>query len=357
MSASQTTPAVLTQRLNVGTASAGPGERSFGVIEVALPDKQTLPVPCWVIRGRRAGESDPVLYVHSTQHGNEISGIEVVRRVAQALDPRRLRGTVIAVPVANPLALQWRRHHYLQGPEEAYQGRPALDIDHFWPGDAGGTHVQRLAHALWQQGVRQATHVLDLHTWNRWQAAATTVRPWHAPSLELAKAFGLWVQAKPRVELDEQEPGSVTAVSIQHGKAACSPNFTGQWDIYEPEVRRGVAGLRRVLRTLGMLPGRPDSQAAPPVFSPDDLLDVRVDAPGYFLPRARPEQRVRRGDVLGVHIPLDTFQEQPVIAPIDGLVYLVGAITPGADVALPSMMPLAPAGGRVARLLPLDAVS
>ena len=99
---------------------------------MALEGGQEEPVACWVLQGRRPG---PVLYVHSTQHGNEISGVEVVRRVAQSLDPRRLRGTLVAVPVANPLALRWRCHHYLQGPEEAYQARPELDLDHVWPGE------------------------------------------------------------------------------------------------------------------------------------------------------------------------------------------------------------------------------
>ena len=152
-----------------------------------------MPVACWVLQGRRPG---PVLYVHSTQHGNEISGVEVVRRVAQALDPRRLRGTLVAVPIANPLAFRWRRHHYLQGPEEAYQARPELDLGQAWPGDPAGSAPERLAHALWDGAARHATHVIDLHTWNRWQAAATTVDAWHAPSLDLALAFGLWVQAR-----------------------------------------------------------------------------------------------------------------------------------------------------------------
>jgi predicted deacylase len=348
----------------VGSATAGPGERGFGHIEVALPDGETLRVACWVVRGREDG---PVLYVHSTQHGNEISGIEVVRRVTQTVDPRRLRGTLIAVPIANPLAFHWRRHHYLQAPEEAYQGRPELDIDHWWPGQADGTHAQRLAHALWHNAVQHATHVLDMHTWNRWQAAATTVRPQHGPSLDLARAFGQWVQCRSEASEATAAPfppfGSITGVAIRHGKAACAPNFTGQWDIYEPEVRRGVAGLRNVLHYLEMLPGEPWPMApdhgaaprgrpAPPVFNPDDLVDVMAPRAGIFLPRVRPEARVQRGESLGQLVPFDDFAPVDVESPHDALVYLVGAISAGADVSPASMMPIAKEGGRVARLLP-----
>jgi predicted deacylase len=236
--------------------------------------------------------------------------------------------------------------------------------------------------------VQQATHVLDMHTWNRWQAAATTVRAWHAPSLALAKAFGLWVQARPRPAAeDEASTGSVTGIAIRHGKAACAPNFTGQWDIYEPEVRRGVAGLRNVLRHLGMLPGPPlhpgavaragaaaggpggaaagtgrdpfgrtrdGIYAAPPVFSVEDLVDVRAPAAGLFLPRVRPEDHVRQGQELGVLVGFGDFRPQPVAAPVDAVVHLVGAVSAKCDVALPPMMPIAASGARVARLLPLS---
>ena len=305
------------------------------------------------------GRPGPVLYVHSTQHGNEISGIEVVRRVAQALDPRRLRGTLVAVPIANPLAFRWRRHHYLQGPEEAYQARPELDLGQAWPGDPAGSAPERLAHALWDGAARHASHVIDLHTWNRWQAAATTVDAWHAPSLDLALAFGLWVQARRQPAPPEEGASrSLPRVAIEQGKAACAPNLTGQWDIYEPEVRRGVAGLRQVLRHLGMWP---QSRRRPPppgavVFATDDLVDVRVPDEGIFLPRTRPEQRVARGAVLGELVRLADLRAEPVRAPLDALVYLVGAIGPGADVALPPMMPVASADGRVARLLPVDRI-
>ena len=61
----------LAARFGAGTASAAPGERAFGHLSATLPDGQTVPFALWVVNGRRPG---PVLYVHSTQHGNEISG-------------------------------------------------------------------------------------------------------------------------------------------------------------------------------------------------------------------------------------------------------------------------------------------
>jgi predicted deacylase len=169
--------------------------------------------------------------------------------------------------------------------------------------------------------------------------------------LELAKAFGLWVQRRPERSVEEDETGSITSAAIRAGKAACAPNFTGQWDIYESEVRRGVAGLRNVLKRLGMIDGEP-SRDEPPIYSTDELADVRAPYAGIFLPRVKPEARVQRGERLGVLVRLSDFKEEDVAAPVDGLVQRIGALSAGADVALPPMMPIASDGGVVARLLP-----
>jgi hypothetical protein len=91
----------------------------------------------------------------------------------------------------------------------------------------------------------------------------------------------------------------------------------------------------------------------PPVFSLDDLAGVEAPAAGLFLPRVRPEERVRPGQSLGTLVRIDDFTEIDVPGPIDALVYRIGAIGPNADVALPPMMPIAAAGATVARLLPM----
>ena len=116
-------------------------------------------------------------------------------------------------------------------------------------------------------------------------------------------------------------------------------------------MRRGVAGLRNVLRALGMMEGE-TALPEPPVYATDELVDVRVPHAGIFLPRVKPEVRVSHGQRLGVLVGLGDFREQEVVAPVDGLVQRIGAASANCDVALPPMMPVAAPGGLVARLLP-----
>ena len=291
-------PALTRGRFRAGTAEAGPGERAFGHLSALLPDGQEARVACSVLHGGRPG---PVLYVHSTQHGNEISG----SRWCAGWPRRSTRAACGAPWWPCPSPTPWPSAGGPPLPAGAGGGLPGPPGAGPGPGLArrpGGVGARAIGPRPVGRRRRHASHVIDLHTWNRWQAAATTVDAWHAPSLDLALAFGLWVQARRQPAPPEEGASrSLPRVAIEQGKAACAPNLTGQWDIYEPEVRRGVAGLRQVLRHLGCGPSpaarRPHRGAV--VFATDDLVDVRVPDEGIFLPRTRPEQRVARGAVLG----------------------------------------------------------
>ena len=96
--------------IEVGGVTAGRGELKKGVIKgVELVNNVSIDIPVLVMNGVEEG---PTLLLMSTQHGTEIQGIEVIRRVMrERLDPKALRGAVISVPVANPLAFM--HHQYL----------------------------------------------------------------------------------------------------------------------------------------------------------------------------------------------------------------------------------------------------
>src|SRR3972149_2813944 len=137
----------------IGTVKCEPGTLSVGYIESAYrQDGMRVMIPLIVLHGLETG---PVLWIGSTMHGNEIPGCEVIRRLArERLDPRRIRGTVVAAPVQNPVA-------YLDSSRLILHD--GTDINRVFPGDPGGTLTQRIAHDLYHGGVARANVVLDLH--------------------------------------------------------------------------------------------------------------------------------------------------------------------------------------------------
>ena len=92
----------MSSKLTVGDVTVAPGEMAFGrLVPGRMAWSQELSVPLIVVNG--AGDG-PRLWLSAVVHGPEATGTEVIRRVLrEALDPKKLRGSIIAVPIANPL--------------------------------------------------------------------------------------------------------------------------------------------------------------------------------------------------------------------------------------------------------------
>jgi len=110
-----------------------------------------LLTPIAVIHGSRVG---PSLCVVAGIHGDEVNGVDVVRRLLRRVDPEELRGTVIAVPIANLSAFR-RGSRYL--PDRR-------DLNRFFPGRAYGSSASRIAYGIFESVVRHCDGLVDLHT-------------------------------------------------------------------------------------------------------------------------------------------------------------------------------------------------
>ncbi|HSN70088.1 MAG TPA: succinylglutamate desuccinylase/aspartoacylase family protein, partial [Steroidobacteraceae bacterium] len=110
-----------------------------------------VPTPVMVVNGKGPG---PVLCLTAAVHGDELNGIEVVRRVIDELDPEELNGAVIGVPIVN-----------LQG---FYRGSRYLpdrrDLNRYFPGNARGSAATRTAYAFFTQVIAHCSALIDLHT-------------------------------------------------------------------------------------------------------------------------------------------------------------------------------------------------
>ncbi|MDH5200931.1 MAG: succinylglutamate desuccinylase/aspartoacylase family protein, partial [Candidatus Bathyarchaeota archaeon] len=98
------------EKIEVGDVTVGKGGFGKGVIRgIELVNNVGVDIPVMAMNGADDG---PVLLLMSTQHGIEIQGIEVIRRVMrEEVDPGELRGAIIGIPVGNPLAFV--HHQYL----------------------------------------------------------------------------------------------------------------------------------------------------------------------------------------------------------------------------------------------------
>lgn len=150
-------------RIDVGGVRAEPDTVAKGFLEVGeLSDGFTaLKVPVVVVNGAQDG---PLLYVQGGAHGQEtIYAVEVLRRLLfTELRPEALRGAIVAVPIANPLA-----HQAACRVSPQYAAREGIpfggDLHKVWPGDPRGSITQRIAHLLWTSAVSRCDFAIDYH--------------------------------------------------------------------------------------------------------------------------------------------------------------------------------------------------
>ncbi len=284
-------------------------------LPVEQKDGTVLPLPGYVVRGATSG---PTLYLHASQHGTELNGIKAILDIVAATEPTALSGTLVAVPVANPLAI--RSRSYLP------EGEP--NANRAWPGDPQGENVQRIVHALFDNLVRHADAVLDYHGINaRYASAIWMGEPEYDIAIELARVFGLpcieMVGGKGDQPKTFLKPGVDVRVCCARDLSipAITVEPRGEMVTRPDSVRELVQGAFNVMRWLGMLSGEPQ---APPFRAGGRRVELAAPMEGLYYARVEPGELVDEGTVLGELVSFTTLEVERIIAPMHGFVYMNG---------------------------------
>lgn len=282
-----------------------PGQRRQIDVQVArLYTHTPLNIPVEVVHGRRAG---PVMLVCGAIHGDEINGVEIVRRVLRTSSLSRLRGTLIAVPIVNVFGFV-QHSRYL--PDRR-------DLNRCFPGSESGSLGSRIAALFREQVVDLATHILDLHT----GAIHRTNLPQIRAQLErneqtraMADAFGA-----PVILNAELRGGSLREYAERRGIPVLTYEAGEALRFDEWAISAGVRGVLRVMRLLDMLPiGRGSRVPASEVARSSSWARAPID--GVLRPRVRLGVRVVKGERLGIVAGPFGNEEGDVLASSDGIV-------------------------------------
>lgn len=216
--------------------------RAGSAKEVELPITRLVTgadvsLPVRIVHGREDG---PVVWVNAAIHGDEVVGIEVIRRVLGTLSPKTLRGTLVAVPIVNVLG-------FMTGDRYLPDRR---DLNRSFPGSARGSLASRIAHLFMTEVVAKCEVGIDLHTGSDRRANLPQVRADldDPRTRQLSEAFGAPVILHARIR-----DGSLRHAAREKGATVLVYEGGEAWRFDDYAIDAGMTGVRRVLASLGMV--------------------------------------------------------------------------------------------------------
>ncbi len=260
------------------------------------------PTPVLVAHGSEPG---PKLCLTAAIHGDELTGIEIVRRVMYAVDPMELKGTVIGVPIVN-LQGFLRSSRYLTD---------RRDLNRFFPGSRMGSSASRIAYSFFKHVIRRCDLLVDLHTGSFYRTNLPQLRAdLNNPEvLKFTKAFD-----NIAVLHSEGAEGTLRRSAVAIGIPAVTLEAGGPMELDETYVSQGAKSVNTMLDKLGMLNTMSFWSTPQPAYYRS--LWVRANQGGILFNDIKLGEKVRKGDLLGKVTDPITNVRSLIHSPVNGRV-------------------------------------
>jgi len=269
----------------IGGRRVSPGTRETVDLPVSvLSDHTPVTMSVHVVHGREPG---PTLFVSAAIHGDEVMGVEVVRRLLRTPNLDRLKGTLLAVPIVNTYGFL---NHSRYLPDRR-------DLNRTFPGSPAGSLASRLAHQFMTAVVTRSDVGIDLHSAaiHRTNLPQIRVSPRKPETMVLAEAFGA-----PIVMTSKVREGSLRQAAQRHNVDILLFEAGEGLRFDELGVRTGVMGILRVMRQLGMLRAKGITKPHIAPMRSSSSYWLRAPAGGLLRTLKTTGAQVESGDVLGL---------------------------------------------------------
>ncbi len=302
------------QTLTVGSLSARPGEKTFGVNEFAV-EGRPYRLPMWLINGAHEG---PTLAITGGVHAAEYASIAAALDLGRSLAPPDLHGRVVVVPVMNTAGFGVRSIYLCP-----LDGK---NLNRVFPGNANGSASEQVADWMFQKVFKQANYYIDLHGGDLIEALVPFTIIFRSgneqvdkASFEMARVFGIHYLVR------SETAGSAYAAATKAGIPSILAEAGGQ-GIWPPEdVARLIDGVHRVMRHLAILHGA--APEARPYTLLDQFLWLRSEHEAFWYPAISVNDAVKKGQNLGEVKDHEGKVLQTAISPADGRVlFLVSSL-------------------------------
>jgi uncharacterized protein len=278
----------------LGTATAAPGQKAAGLLEVPAGSDAATSIPVIVINGSKAG---PVLALVAGSHGTEYASEIALEKLAQSLDPAQISGTVLVLPLVNIASFEQKVPHL-----NPVDGK---SMNRFYPGKQDGTQTERASWLITKQVVERCDYLIDYHggdldenliPYAYWPKTGNAKQD--TITHDMAVAFGLntiivWTD-RPT---DPNASRYLDNTANTRGKPAIAAEAGYAGTVQTDDVQALVAGTLSVMRYLKMSPGAPTNIEHPVWIGKID--DVKSEQTGFFYPLVERGRYVEQGMKIG----------------------------------------------------------
>lgn len=269
-----------------------------------MSDHTPVSMSAHVIHGKLGG---PVVFISAGVHGDEVIGVEIVRRLLRTSNVKTLRGTLIVVPIVNAFGFI---NHSRYLPDRR-------DLNRSFPGSPSGSLAARLAYLFLTEVVARSDLGIDLHSAaiHRTNLPQIRISPDVPRTAELAEVFGA-----PVILQSPLRDGSMRGAAKALGKDVLLFEAGEGLRFDEMSVRAGVAGILRILRYMGMISSKGVAKPKAPSQYCASSKWLRAPMGGLLRNFRGDGDVVKRGDVIAsVSDPFGQVDEE-IIAPFNGIV-------------------------------------
>ena len=289
----------------IGEHMVQPGTRDTINLEVStLANATRMNLPVHVVHGAEAG---PTMFLSGVVHGDEIQGLEIVRRVLAHDALKTVKGTLLAVPIVNSFGFL---NHSRYMPDRR-------DLNRSFPGSDQGSLASLLADLFFREVVKRCQYGIDLHTaaLHRTNLPQVRISPGDAELNKLAEAF-----APPVILTSKLRDGSLRQCAMDEGVRVLLYEGGEALRFEEPAIEAGVKGVLRVMKAIGMIDVAPKVPEHFTVTQSSSSSWVRAPEGGIL-------HSVRKvGDKVGLKEPIAIITDPlgtvtvPVFAEDDGII-------------------------------------
>ena len=275
----------IASKLIIGGTEVLPGEsKEIDLFLGKQYDFTEIYMPVKVVRGKKDG---PLLFVSAAIHGDEVNGVEIIRRLLSHRSLSRISGTLICVPIVNVFGFN-NLDRYL--PDRR-------DLNRCFPGSLNGSLASRLAHLFVKEIVDKCTHGIDLHTGSRHRINLPQIRACFKVrgTKSLANEFDV-----PVILNSVPIEGTLRQVAFER-KIPFLVFEGGEPLRYDDiSIRSGVAGILSVMRELGMIKRSLKRTRKVRSFTAKGSYWVRAPHGGILIIKKKLGSIIKKNDLLGI---------------------------------------------------------